>query len=610
MYSPVASSAGPHRTTFGQLPASPGAQRQLRNSFSHTRSPSASSYNFYPPSPSPLSASFALPNQPPASPSTTETSTLPPSPVATRPAPAPPRRHSRIHSRNLSIYFPRPGAGGPASIAEDGGQEVEMPQEPRAAPETLIPNSAPLQQGREISSGFTFGGKKSAPVTTNGTADEDGHGPDSLQANSRPSRRGHHHKHSLSHNFFSFMEPEASTPASLTSGAPTPTPTSSIFPSSPFQPMTPMMNTNFGSPASSITPLPSPPLLTAPPTLTAIGQFCLGALLWVRGQQCGSLACTGLGYWVVFDAVGVACAKVVPVYLRGAGKAEYAYGNARLDTLSIFAQSVYLLFAAVYVCKEALEHMLLSHGDGHHHHRGDEFVDDGINMPVFPILLALITLLGTSVAFENNARIVNATANRLPSIPALMQSIRQPHRSSISHIELPPSTTLGKTLSNPYTIVPAALSLGLLGLWSLIDGSQQRSGDLLLATLLAFFTFSVAYPAALALGKVLLQTAPSRGAIGGRMEAFLRAMRDLERHPQILHLPPPHVWQVTPNATSMEVASMMIATLELHVPKDLDDESVLKLTKWAWERCISALGGSAKERGSEVAEVTVGVVRD
>jgi len=35
-------------------------------------------------------------------------------------------------------------------------------------------------------------------------------------------------------------------------------------------------------------------------------QFYLGALLWVRGQVIGSLACTGLGYWVVFDAFSIA----------------------------------------------------------------------------------------------------------------------------------------------------------------------------------------------------------------------------------------------------------------------------------------------------------------
>jgi hypothetical protein len=46
------------------------------------------------------------------------------------------------------------------------------------------------------------------------------------------------------------------------------------------------------------------------------------------------------------------------------------------------------------------------------------------------------------------------------------------------------------------------------------------------------------------------------------------------------------------------------------VAKDLDEESILNLTNWAWERCISALGGQAKGSSeSTAAEVTVGVVK-
>ncbi len=46
--------------------------------------------------------------------------------------------------------------------------------------------------------------------------------------------------------------------------------------------------------------------------------------------------------------------------------------NARIETLLLFSQSVYLIFSSVYVCKETVEHLLLSAGEGHHHHRGDE----------------------------------------------------------------------------------------------------------------------------------------------------------------------------------------------------------------------------------------------
>jgi len=38
----------------------------------------------------------------------------------------------------------------------------------------------------------------------------------------------------------------------------------------------------------------------------------------------------------------------------------------------MFAQAVYLMFSSVYVCKETVEHLLLSSGEGHHHHHGDE----------------------------------------------------------------------------------------------------------------------------------------------------------------------------------------------------------------------------------------------
>lgn len=57
--------------------------------------------------------------------------------------------------------------------------------------------------------------------------------------------------------------------------------------------------------------------------------------------------------------------------------------------------------------------------------------------------------------------------------------------------------------------------------------NQHLPFDLLLAAVETFVTFTLAYPAAVALGSVLLQTAPARGLPGGRMEAFLRAMREV-----------------------------------------------------------------------------------
>lgn len=78
----------------------------------------------------------------------------------------------------------------------------------------------------------------------------------------------------------------------------------------------------------------------------------------------------------------------------------------------------------------------------------------------------------------------------------------------------------------------------------------------------------------------------------------------------MLHLPPPHIWQLTSSIPSKQ---SLVVTLELHVRKDMDDDDVLKLTKWAWERCISGLGfgrGAGKlPEGAGAPEVTVGIVK-
>ena len=175
--------------------------------------------------------------------------------------------------------------------------------------------------------------------------------------------------------------------------------------------------------------------------------------------------------------------------------------------------------------------------------------------------------------------------------------------------------------------------------------SQHRTCDLVLASLVTLVTGKVAYRASVVLGTVLLQTAPPRGLPAGRMEAFLRAMREVrlfvvsfarlacsvsylpasflfvirkvERHPQVLHLPAPHIWQLTPApAGAGAKGDPLVVTLELHVREDLGDDDVLALTRWAWERCVGALGGvgagvggMGMGMGGEGAEVTVGVVR-
>ena len=63
------------------------------------------------------------------------------------------------------------------------------------------------------------------------------------------------------------------------------------------------------------------------------------------------------------------------IYIYSVSVPDYSFGqfrNARIETVAMFAQCVYLAFSSVYVCKETVEHLLLSAGEGHHHHHGDE----------------------------------------------------------------------------------------------------------------------------------------------------------------------------------------------------------------------------------------------
>ena len=96
-----------------------------------------------------------------------------------------------------------------------------------------------------------------------------------------------------------------------------------------------------------------------------------------------------------------------------------------METVALFAQVVYLMFSAVYVFKETVEHVLLSAGEGHHHHMGDEDVellgsvplkyywnvllnfDSSIDFPILLPVLSLFSLLFNSLRFDNHSKLVN-----------------------------------------------------------------------------------------------------------------------------------------------------------------------------------------------------------
>lgn len=203
------------------------------------------------------------------------------------------RKHSRIHERNLSAFFPRPGQA-------PGEGYGDTYQDPNVARRVGGWNDAP----------------KEIPAANGGAWKATAQAEDDSSGKSKAGRRGHHHKRSVSHNFFSFSDPtqtdprlatlnnlaaekRMSTSAAAAGGSSTSLP-------SPF----PMSSSR-----SSYAHLPAPirllvlmavhlPLSTQLALALSVAQIVLGATLWVTGQGAESLATTGLGYLVVFDGMG------------------------------------------------------------------------------------------------------------------------------------------------------------------------------------------------------------------------------------------------------------------------------------------------------------------
>jgi hypothetical protein len=333
------SNLAPRPLINGHTPGSP-----FRSSFSvpsqpyvngHSRTRSISTP--FSPLPSPLSSSF------PTSPPSPTTSYIPPNISISHSAPDAShvgnellkggRRHTRLHSRNLSFFFPRPGSNPQGTINEDDAQELEVPVDveaplvPSAGSNINFPGSrSPRPSLTPLGQGFTFGAR---PPSSQGPT------PDLMTAthsgsstSSSALRRGHHHKHSLSHNFFSFLEPGSTPPLNSEEG----------LRSQPIsRPLSPWDSVSASVTPSKNTPIPNnshanvehhrdlvPGQISYNAVAVSAIQFVLGAWLWVIGQQVGSISCTGLGYWVVFDSFGVALSKVIPGWLSRSSNAGFA----------------------------------------------------------------------------------------------------------------------------------------------------------------------------------------------------------------------------------------------------------------------------------------------
>ena len=209
-----------------------------------------------------------------------------------------------IHARNMSLFFPSPG--------QNQQGRLSVPPTPNFASPEEISNSV-MQAG---SSKKPFNG--AGDWSFGRVAGENG---SSTPETAKSKRRGHHvsstcllrglkltgmqHKHSLSHNFFSFLDPTQTKPALARS----PSPAQSPRVDTPQPVPMPLLSTPSLLPGSP-TIIPLPPSKNNPRRQLLISfalmECLIGAGLWIEGQMSGWRCLAGVGYLVVFDAIGVA----------------------------------------------------------------------------------------------------------------------------------------------------------------------------------------------------------------------------------------------------------------------------------------------------------------
>ncbi|GAA6064317.1 hypothetical protein JCM10212_006004 [Sporobolomyces blumeae] len=579
------------------------------------------------------------------------------------------RQHSRIHERNLSAFFPRPG-----QLATGYGGTYDDPH----ATSPFRPGVTQLEQG-----------SPATPSTPPAPSRLDATSPTASLAGSASraqGRRGHHHRHSVSHNLFPFLDANG-TAGSPSASTTTPLPNGSPSKPSPLSPTASFSRPRQPSAASSShDQLPSESssfrekyghlpfafrvvlfsiVRLSPRSQLALVlasvQLVLGSTLWVQGQAGESLSVTGLGYLVVFDGLGALSGVALSSQGIEKWKSEMGrarderirkpYGSSRLPTLSHFSQSIYLLFSAVYVCKESIEHVLLLHGPdegegahgsghggvGHGEARGGIAVASGAGHGGSPVHFPLAVLVASSVLAILSALVFSTHLDLSRSISSSSSASSPSSSSSTSHSSPLKARDLARNddgrssglrrVLNPFTVTVAGFGVGLACAALVLPSAQLSPLDKILSLLISLSMFYVAYPAAVSTGSILLQTAPGPGTKEGR--GVRQAFNDIESHPSIVSIASSHVWQLSsppshptigPLSSSASLSTSSspglaplelppprtIMTLHLVVRSDLDERGVVEVVEWAEERCRNAgLGGMGKGQR----EVTIEVKR-
>ncbi|TIB79629.1 hypothetical protein E3Q23_00014 [Wallemia mellicola] len=332
---------------------------------------------------------------------------------------------------------------------------------------------------------------------------------DTTPSSEKPSRRKHHHKRSLSHAFFSFNDPTVTlNGVSTAKGSAQTSPTK--------------LHSNFakGKPSKPAPPLTFERSAFSGKKLTfTTFEFVLGCWLWLTGQRCDSLATTGMGYLITFDAISLLSINAFDYYRTMSPSHKLPFGIRRLETLSLFTQVIYLVFTVTYLAKESIEHALISSSEDDYDHQY------GIPFPTHSILLSAFLPYFANKYFNNHHALATVTGTFFYN---------------------PKQRRTSKFMNNPFSFF-LTLFGGLLWLTDeLIEPRYHHFFDKFLACLQTISVGWLVYPSLICLARVLLQTAPSSAS----SQILRDALKEVGSHPRVLQIELPRIFQITPESLS------------------------------------------------------------
>ena len=184
------------------------------------------------------------------------------------------------------------------------------------------------------------------------------------------------------------------------------------------------------------------------------------------------------------------------------------------------------------------------------HRRASLYADTfthSVSIPTHLLIFSILTCLYTAVVLQNHASLtegrqgapfVHVTADDLRiAVGSTTYSLR-PRKSAGPNKSRLATTLHNALLANPFSLTVLAFAFALASASLIIPAQQLAPLDKVVALLESIAMFYIAYPAAVATGKVLLQTAPPVADFGaGETNALRRALDEVSQSPRSVQRP-------------------------------------------------------------------------